>query len=429
MLQPEQVLPFLSHEDPDVRDLAHANLKHSYARPFPMDEIWRACDRFGLEEHAYWVRSPGAFYFTDEALLRLLDELPGASDRVLSHLSAGLARADFDVLVRHRQAVAEAPRVQEHDRRQIQLRCELSNASPQESWDRLVRLAEVTRGEPEQDIYGSWQTWPLVEALARHPDFVGPRVTPVLRDPQERWNLEYACALLACAVRHEPALDPLIALLDSDGDYVREKTSRGLGRWGSRSPIVVEKVEARWADATWGFRITAGHMLGRCKVPEVEPALLRLVSREQDAEVLGFLGYAMCRIGTTQGLEALRDLVKRDAYDRSITDLRSDLVALARMVGYDYPEAEAWQRHAEKERKRVDAVRRDAEEWFATGEPGFGARSDRRIEKPAAMGLPQQFSAYEPAVRATIRRDEPKVGRNDPCPCGSGKKFKKCCGP
>ena len=28
----------------------------------------------------------------------------------------------------------------------------------------------------------------------------------------------------------------------------------------------------------------------------------------------------------------------------------------------------------------------------------------------------------------TIRREEPKVGRNDPCPCGSGKKFKQCCG-
>lgn len=27
-----------------------------------------------------------------------------------------------------------------------------------------------------------------------------------------------------------------------------------------------------------------------------------------------------------------------------------------------------------------------------------------------------------------IRREEPKVGRNDPCPCGSGKKYKKCCG-
>ena len=28
----------------------------------------------------------------------------------------------------------------------------------------------------------------------------------------------------------------------------------------------------------------------------------------------------------------------------------------------------------------------------------------------------------------TAIRSAPKVGRNDPCPCGSGKKFKKCCG-
>jgi len=28
----------------------------------------------------------------------------------------------------------------------------------------------------------------------------------------------------------------------------------------------------------------------------------------------------------------------------------------------------------------------------------------------------------------TYRREGPKTGRNDPCPCGSGKKYKKCCG-
>ena len=28
----------------------------------------------------------------------------------------------------------------------------------------------------------------------------------------------------------------------------------------------------------------------------------------------------------------------------------------------------------------------------------------------------------------TVKRDAPKVGRNDPCPCGSGKKYKHCCG-
>lgn len=27
-----------------------------------------------------------------------------------------------------------------------------------------------------------------------------------------------------------------------------------------------------------------------------------------------------------------------------------------------------------------------------------------------------------------VRREAPRIGRNDPCPCGSGKKYKKCCG-
>ena len=38
-------------------------------------------------------------------------------------------------------------------------------------------------------------------------------------------------------------------------------------------------------------------------------------------------------------------------------------------------------------------------------------------------GHHHHFSPVEQFVRAS-----PKVGRNDPCPCGSGKKHKKCCG-
>lgn len=32
------------------------------------------------------------------------------------------------------------------------------------------------------------------------------------------------------------------------------------------------------------------------------------------------------------------------------------------------------------------------------------------------------------ASRGTVRRESPKVGANEPCPCGSGKKYKRCCG-
>jgi SEC-C motif-containing protein len=38
------------------------------------------------------------------------------------------------------------------------------------------------------------------------------------------------------------------------------------------------------------------------------------------------------------------------------------------------------------------------------------------------------FVEGEPVKARPFVRTEPKVGRNDPCPCGSGRKFKKCCG-
>lgn len=46
-----------------------------------------------------------------------------------------------------------------------------------------------------------------------------------------------------------------------------------------------------------------------------------------------------------------------------------------------------------------------------------------------AMGMPSGEAEAEPTEKeGTYRREAPKVGRNDPCPCGSGKKYKQCCG-
>jgi preprotein translocase subunit SecA len=84
-------------------------------------------------------------------------------------------------------------------------------------------------------------------------------------------------------------------------------------------------------------------------------------------------------------------------------------------------------------------------------EPGAEApRPQRRPSAPMTLNEPKAAS-FSPSPRRpspvpalprsgparvggddapmqTIRRDEPKVGRNDPCPCGSGKKYKKCHG-
>jgi preprotein translocase subunit SecA len=55
----------------------------------------------------------------------------------------------------------------------------------------------------------------------------------------------------------------------------------------------------------------------------------------------------------------------------------------------------------------------------ATGGTAVGASA--RAPQPARVG-------GDDAPIKTIKRDEPKIGRNDPCWCGSGKKFKKCHG-
>ena len=53
-------------------------------------------------------------------------------------------------------------------------------------------------------------------------------------------------------------------------------------------------------------------------------------------------------------------------------------------------------------------------------------RRERRQQM--IMSRQQQAASAEGAVATQVKRDSPKVGRNDPCPCGSGKKYKKCHG-
>lgn len=65
---------------------------------------------------------------------------------------------------------------------------------------------------------------------------------------------------------------------------------------------------------------------------------------------------------------------------------------------------------ARKQRWEKEDAKNDAVEW--DGDYNFSGNKF----------LNEAYSLEEPYVRA-----EPKIGRNDPCPCGSGKKYKKCC--
>jgi len=60
-------------------------------------------------------------------------------------------------------------------------------------------------------------------------------------------------------------------------------------------------------------------------------------------------------------------------------------------------------------------------------EVGYLAGPEGAVGSATRVGQPER-AVPDPGRSVPLERVEPKIGRNDPCPCGSGQKYKKCCG-
>ena len=94
---------------------------------------------------------------------------------------------------------------------------------------------------------------------------------------------------------------------------------------------------------------------------------------------------------------------------------------------------------AEQRRRMIEAQNKNMNAQHSEAASSFAANAQRaqaehnaassfngdQARRQAASGAMQQRTQ---SANATVRRTMPKVGRNDPCPCGSGKKYKQCCG-
>jgi len=74
-------------------------------------------------------------------------------------------------------------------------------------------------------------------------------------------------------------------------------------------------------------------------------------------------------------------------------------------------------------------VRRQPQKVTMTAGGGISTTAGRQSSATAVASAPRPArTGGDDAAVKTVRRDEPKIGRNDPCWCGSGKKYKKCHG-
>ena len=94
------------------------------------------------------------------------------------------------------------------------------------------------------------------------------------------------------------------------------------------------------------------------------------------------------------------------------------------MVSDDAPVAVAARRPAPR---RSPLILNEARETASAFDAPRAQQAHQLSVGSQTARRPARVGGDDAAVK-TIRRDEPKVGRNEPCPCGSGKKYKKCHG-
>ncbi len=132
------------------------------------------------------------------------------------------------------------------------------------------------------------------------------------------------------------------------------------------------------------------------------------------------------------GLRAYGQRDPKIEYKREAFALFQDMVDLIKQEAVEF----LFRVQAVKEEKMVSAMplsqatylHPESEGLAASGEMPGPAKSSGASSGPGSLfsGKNAPPAASEPQVSHS---SEPRAGRNDPCPCGSGKKYKKCCGP
>jgi uncharacterized protein YecA (UPF0149 family) len=303
-------------------------------------------------------------------------------------------------------------------------------------WDRLHEAFEfVEKPFPREAV-----------ALAhRHRETVAPRLLQVLddllRDPEPARDGDYALhhfamVLLACW-RDTRAYRPLLAfarlpfatLDDLLGDTLTETFGRVLasvcdGDMAPLAEIVRDEDVSIWVrmallDA-WQVRV----MEGDAPAGPLEDLLLELGERDaerlrlgghdpHEVEMIDDVAGLACALGSVRVAERVREwfdarLIDEKAIDRPWFEKEFARSAEERLATL-------------REHKRSYITDVEAEiGWWASYRDDDSDDGDDARWSPG----PQR----DHPAPTTIVRDTPKIGRNDPCPCGSGRKYKKCHG-
>jgi hypothetical protein len=176
----------------------------------------------------------------------------------------------------------------------------------------------------------------------------------------------------------------LASLLDSDDDILLEEVAFALISF--QSDQVVKEVKPYLLKEE--SIIFAASVLENIKNDRAVNALREAYRKTGEIENQDLLIEALCHHLSLEALPEISEHMKKE-YTSNLVDIEHIGYSYYSILGLEHPDLEVWKRAV---------LYRDHE------------------------------SLQETLLTTVPIRNEHKIGRNDPCPCGSGKKYKKCCG-
>ena len=300
-------------------------------------------------------------------------------------------------------------------------------------WNTLEEYGRGVREQGEYRIRDIRRGGRIIESLARHRK-KGDVILPLLhrryrgRDRNLMEWLECFIVELAGMMRLEEAVPILVERLHEDDMSLSDSCLTALKWIGTDR--VVKMIAEQWRKGNSDFRRSAAEVMEHIHSDLSAEKCLDFFQAEQDEDAKNFLANALLGHFVFAAVEPIRQMVVDS--DEDLTpdemDLKSRLVASCTVMGATFPEYEQWYKDAVEnawgwgsvERKRIrDNFREDVGNEESNDEDW----DDDKLEDD---GFDDEVLFDEPDVLPISSRTPP-VGRNDPCPCGSGKKYKKCC--
>ncbi|WP_235207618.1 SEC-C metal-binding domain-containing protein [Geobacillus sp. FSL W8-0032] len=199
----------------------------------------------------------------------------------------------------------------------------------------------------------------------------------------------YALSLLG-ATEYIPRLASLLE--QQDDDVLLDQVVYALSAFQNGEVIEAVRPYAFQKETVF----SAIHVLANIKSKQAVRVLRDVFSELRDDDMRAFCFEALCHQLDQEALPEVEEYLERveKRGHSGLIDVEQTAYGYYTILGLDHPKLEKWKALAEQRYRHFQAL----------------------LQNPP---LPKNIP---------YRREEPKIGRNDPCPCGSGKKYKKCCG-